>query len=238
VLTVRTGPAFGLIAQAALLALLAAAAQLGQIGYTAGVAYGVAVCYTLTWGLNRARSVALGPADWVTLTRAVLTGGILALVAESFSRTVSVPILVGLSTVALLLDWVDGQVARRTRTVSDLGARFDMEVDAFLMLVLSAYVARSMGAWVLSIGLMRYAFVAAGWVLRWMRGQLPPRFWRKFVAATQGIVLTVAASDRLPAPLAVAGVAGALALLVESFSRDVLWLYMHQPTVSEQPARQ
>ena len=42
-----------------------------------------------------------------------------------------------LSSVALALDGVDGQVARRTRTVSALGARFDMEVDAFLVLVLS-----------------------------------------------------------------------------------------------------
>ena len=39
------------------------------------------------------------------------------------------------------LDAVDGQVARRTGTVSALGARFDMEVDAFLILVLSVYVA-------------------------------------------------------------------------------------------------
>ena len=37
-----------------------------------------------------------------------------------------------------------------------------MEVDAFLLLVLSAYVAQDLGWWVLSIGLLRYAFVAAG----------------------------------------------------------------------------
>ena len=44
-------------------------------------------------------------------------------------------------SVALALDGVDGQVARRTGTVSALGARFDMEVDAFLVLVLSVHVA-------------------------------------------------------------------------------------------------
>ena len=74
-----------------------------------------------------------------------------------------------------------------------------MEVDAFLILVLSVYVARSSGAWVLAIGAMRYAFVAAGWVLPWMRGQLPPRYWRKVVAAIQGIVLVVAAPAAAPA---------------------------------------
>jgi phosphatidylglycerophosphate synthase len=227
VMTVRIGPALGLVAQAALLALVDAAADLRQLGWIIGVAYGVAVCFTLTSGLQRARLVALGPADWVTLSRAVLTGGILALVAESFFRPVSAPVLVTLSTVALILDWVDGRVARRTRTVSELGARFDMEVDAFLILVLSVYVARSMGAWVLAIGLMRYAFVAAGWMLRWMRGRLPERNWRKVVAASEGIVLTVGASTLLPMPLAIAAVVAALALLVESFGRDVMWLYRH-----------
>ena len=41
-----------------------------------------------------------------------------------------------------------------------------------------------MGAWVLAIGAARYAFLAATWPLLWMRAQLPPRLWRKTVAAT------------------------------------------------------
>ena len=69
--------------------------------------------------------------------------------------------LVAIGAVALALDGLDGWVARRNNTVSVLGARFDMEVDAFLILVLSVLVvphARAVGA---AIGLMRYAFVAA-----------------------------------------------------------------------------
>ena len=42
-----------------------------------------------------------------------------------------------LASVALILDGVDGKVARRTRNASAFGARFDMEVDAFLILVFS-----------------------------------------------------------------------------------------------------
>ena len=53
-------------------------------------------------------------------------------------------------------------------------------------------------AWVLAIGAARYVFLAAGWLLPWMRAPLPPRYWRKVVAATQGITLTVAAADVLP----------------------------------------
>ena len=42
--------------------------------------------------------------------------------------------------------------------------------------------------------LLRYAFVAAGWVLPWMAATLPPRYWRKVVTAVAGIGLTIAAS--------------------------------------------
>ena len=90
------------------------------------------------------------------------------------------------------------------------------------------YVARSAGAWVLAIGAARYAFLAAGWLLPWMRAPLPPRYWRKVVAATQGIVLTIAAADVLPPALTQAALVAALALLAESFGRDVWWLWSHR----------
>ena len=65
-----------------------------------------------------------------------------AVLARRRSRSIG-PTGPGLAlvVVALALDWVDGQVARRTGTCSAFGARFDMETDAFLILVLSAYAA-------------------------------------------------------------------------------------------------
>ena len=71
-------------------------------------------------------------------------------------------------------------------------------------------------------------FLAAGWLLPWMRAPLPRRDWRKVVAATQGIVLTVAAADVVPPTLMQAALAVALALLAESFGRDVWWLWRHR----------
>ena len=103
-----------------------------------------------------------GPANAVTAARSTLVGLITALVATSFTAPISVPLLIGLTVPALALDAVDGWIARRTHTISELGARFDMEVDAFLILVLSAYVAQDLGWWVLTIGLLRYAFVVGG----------------------------------------------------------------------------
>ena len=58
-----------------------------------------------------------------------------------------------------------------------------------------------------------------------MRGSLPPRYWRKVVAAIQGVVLTVAMGDALPGPLTTVVLLASLALLVESFGRDVAWLW-------------
>ena len=123
----------------------------------------------------------LGPADMVTLARALLVGGVTAVVAEGLlTGWTARGALVALAAVALVLDAVDGKVARRTGTTSPVGARFDMEVDAFLVLVLSVHVAGIVGPWALVIGGMRYAFVVAGWLLPWLRGAGAARAtWRR-----------------------------------------------------------
>ncbi|WP_309504662.1 MULTISPECIES: CDP-alcohol phosphatidyltransferase family protein [Nocardioides] len=133
----------------------------------------------------------------------------------------------GLTLVALglALDWVDGQVARRTGTASRFGARFDMETDAFLIAVLSGYAAAAYGWWVLLIGAARYLLWLAERVAPWLRRPVPPRYWRKVVAAVQGIVLAVALSGLVPRAVASAALVVALALLAESFGRDVWWLW-------------
>ncbi len=133
---------------------------------------------------------------------------------------------------ALLLDGVDGKVARRTGTCSPLGARFDMEVDAFLILVLSVYVATDLGPWVLLIGGMRYVFVAAARVWPWLTAPLPPSTARKTVAALQGVLLLVAGAHLLPRPANAGVVVLALGLLVWSFGRDVVWLWRTSRTAA------
>ncbi|RDG35680.1 CDP-alcohol phosphatidyltransferase family protein [Streptomyces corynorhini] len=214
-------------AQILLLAALATGSGLGPLGWLAGLAFTVATWALLTRALSRSwpRSRSFGPANGVTLARTTLIGGVTALVADSFAGPPAVTALVALTAVALILDAVDGQVARRTGTASALGARFDMEADAFLIMVLSVYVAMSLGPWVLLIGAMRYVFVAAARALPWLNGQLPPSMARKTVAALQGVVLLVAASGLLPRPAAFVLVLGALALLSWSFGRDIRGLW-------------
>jgi phosphatidylglycerophosphate synthase len=223
--TIRLATILGMLATAALLGVVSATAGLGVAGWIAGLAAGSAAAALLVTARMRSDPAAILPADWVTLTRAVLIAAVAGLVADSLRRPVSITALVALSTAAQVLDAVDGLVARRTGTATPLGARIDGEVDAFLILLLSITVSRDYGGWVLAIGAARYALLLAGWLIPWLAAPLPPRYWRKVVAAVQGIVLTIAASglpDRLTSMIAVAV---ALLLLAESFGRDVIWLY-------------
>ncbi|WP_426567183.1 CDP-alcohol phosphatidyltransferase family protein [Angustibacter sp. McL0619] len=230
---VQTGPLSGLVAQVGLLAALAGTVGVGAAGWAAGVGWTLTLTVVLAGAVVRHGRDRLGPADWVTLARATLAGGVAALVADSIIAGTSVPtartwMLVGLAALALVLDGVDGRVARWTGTSSELGARFDMEVDAFLILVLSVLVAGSFGAWVLAIGLARYAFVSLGRLQPWLRASSPPRYWCKVVAVVQGVVLTAAAAQVLPHLVATLALLVALALLVESFGRQVCWLWLHR----------
>jgi phosphatidylglycerophosphate synthase len=204
------------------LVVLAAAVPVSAAGWTVGLVVPVGAAVLVAAAIRRARPTRFGPANVVTSVRVVLVGLIAALAATALTEAVPPVAVVALAVPALVLDAVDGGVARRTGSVSALGARYDMEVDAFLLLVLGVLDGPRLGWWVLAIGLMRYAFVAAGRLLPSMRATLPPRYWRKVVTAANGIALVAAVV--LPPAAASVVVLAALGLLVESFSRDVVWL--------------
>src|SRR5829696_2125601 len=231
----RTGPAIGLVAQVLLLAVLVGAAGLGRAGWTVGVACAVTIATALARAL--APDERLGPASIVTLARATAAVGVAALAADSLAHATPAALLVALASVALALDAVDGWVARRTGTATALGARFDGEVDAFLIAALSVYAAPIYGAWVLAIGAARYGFLAGERLLPWMRAPLPRRRWRRGVAGMQGIVLTVAAAEVLPRALTQALLAVALAALAVSVGECTWWLWRRRDATRERRAR-
>src|SRR5687767_9269450 len=76
--TVLIGPATGLIGHVLLLALLGGTVGLDAAGWVVGVACGAIVDTALAVGLLRSGSERLGPAGWVTLTRATLAVGVAA----------------------------------------------------------------------------------------------------------------------------------------------------------------
>lgn len=169
----------------------------------------------------------IGPANRVTLFRATLLLPVCALALHSPVAEANVRwwiIVVG--AIVMVLDAVDGQVARRSGGGTRFGARFDMELDAFLLLALSVLVWRSgqAGPWVILIGLLRYLFVAAGWIWRDLTEELPESYRRKTVCVVQGVVLLTCLGPIIPAAMAATIAALALALLIWSFGVDVHWL--------------
>ena len=129
--------------------------------------------------------------------------------------------------VALALDGVDGWVARRTASTSAFGARFDMELDAFFILMLCGVLLSigKVGAFVLLIGLARYLFIAAQRLWPWLAADLPESLFRKGVCVWQITTLLICALPFVGAGSASLLAGAALALLVLSFGRDVRWLH-------------
>lgn len=209
----------------AVLAALLAMLGVGPAGWAAGLLSGLVLAVAAGRQAARDGVVVLGPADLVTLTRATLACVVAALVAEAYAGADVLQVLVPLTAVALALDFVDGRVARRTGTATAYGARLDGEADAFLILVLSVLVAGTYGAWVLAMGVVRYAYAVATRLLPWMQRPLPPRYWRKVVAACVGIALALAASGLVPVGMTYAVLGSAFVLLAESFGWDVVWLW-------------
>src|SRR5262245_16482988 len=169
-----------------------------------------------------------GAANSVTLARAALTALLWGVVGETMLGARDLDeslhwLLVVAATGALLLDGVDGWIARRNGMTSRFGADFDMEVDCLFMLALAllVYGTGRVGIWVLGSGLMRYLFVVAGWFQPMLAAPLKPLRRRKVICAVQGAVLIAALAPILPAevvpPLCLAG----LALLTYSFGADV-----------------
>lgn len=171
----------------------------------------------------------LGPANRVTLGRAVLVALVAGALAAPGWAQQHATWLAAVAGIALALDGVDGWVARRWRCASAFGARFDMELDAFLILVLCAHLVAmgKAGSWVLAIGAMRYGFVAAMRVWPWLDGPLPESGRRKLVCVLQVASLLLCLLPVVDAPSAAALLALALGLLAWSFAVDVRWRYVN-----------
>lgn len=169
-----------------------------------------------------------GPANQITTVRAVLVALVAGLVGEPRMPNTAAA-AVAASLVVTVLDGVDGRLARRNRIASAFGARFDMEVDALLILALSilAWRYEKAGAWVVLSGLMRYAFVAAGAIAAWLRAPVPPSRRRQTICVIQIVGLTLAMAPAIQPPLSTLLAAAALATLSYSFLVDILWLRRH-----------
>jgi phosphatidylglycerophosphate synthase len=217
------------MAAAMALRLLAAIGWRGVV--TTFSCYGLVAAFVV-FDLDRhAPHQRFGAANSVTLARAALTALLWGVVGETMLGARDLDqglrwLLAIAATWALVLDGVDGWVARRRGMTSRFGADFDLEVDCLFMLALAllVYGTGQVGIWVLSNGLMRYLFVAAGWLHPTLAAPLEPLRRRKVICVVQGAVLIATLAPILPPELAPPLCLAGLALLAYSFGADVLAL--------------
>ena len=179
-----------------------------------------------------------GTANAITLARAAGTA-LLAAVALEPRLIAGAAGWLAVAGAALLLalDGIDGWLARRQRLASEFGSRFDMEVDALLILVLAALALGlgKAGPWVLGLGVMRYAFVLAGWLVPALRAELPPSRRRKAVCVLQVATLGLLMLPGLDPPASTTLAALAFAALAWSFATDIRWLLRHAARAGPDP---
>lgn len=181
-----------------------------------GAVTGVALV-TLTAGFPHRT---IGLCNVATLARLAL---VLALVACLVADGAPPWGVFAVAVLAFALDGLDGWLARSEGRASGFGARFDMEVDSLLALVLAAlaWQSGSVGAYIIILGLPRYAFWIAQFPCPWLNGDLPERFSRKVVCVVQISALILALVPSVP-PFFASTVVGASALaLIWSFWLDV-----------------
>ena len=184
----------------------------------------------LVWhSLGCHQHAVFGQANAVTLLRAVsaaLLAGFIPIAADITSIGMLWAIAI-IATITLCMDGLDGYLARKQGLSSAFGARFDMEVDALLALIITLFLWQSekLGPWVLGLGLMRYAFLAAAIWLTPLQGELHPSLRRKSICVVQVGALCLMLCPLLSTPQVT--VVGLIALLglSYSFAVDIVWLF-------------
>jgi phosphatidylglycerophosphate synthase len=177
---------------------------------------------TLSFSLRCLPTSTLGAANNVTLARAGLVALLIGLIGETHVGWT--PFI--LAAAVLVLDGVDGWLARKLEACSDFGARFDMETDAFSLLAIACLVWQNdkAGPWVLLAGLMRYAFVAVIKAVPEFAAPLPPSFRRKAAFVIVAMTLISCLAPIVNPPLSLGLALAGLLTLTASFTIDMAYL--------------
>ncbi len=216
----------GFAAACGLLGLAVALAIAPPSGLVLYIVAALALWAGARWGIADHPFPRLGAANRLTYARGICVALVASLIPADLNETSRSVLAVA---VALLIaaDGGDGFLARRDGNASSFGARFDMEVDSALMLILAIIAARLGGAWLILLGLPRYIFVVAAYLWPFLAAPLPYSERRRIVCVLQGFGLVAAIYPwdyAMPAALA------ALIVLLLSFAIDVFWLWRQAPS--------
>lgn len=173
---------------------------------------------------NREALAALKPwggyANWVTGTRLLL---LVALsIAAPFLSDMQFFLLV---IIPLSMDALDGYLARRFGQSTYFGQYFDMETDAFYVLLLCflLYSQQKTGVWILIPGLLRYVYVLAINALKWQDREEKGTFLEQIIGA--GFFVVLAMAFIMPDPLGAYVLAIPATMVIGSFAYSFYGLW-------------
>lgn len=163
-----------------------------------------------------------GPANWITVSRFIIIAYVL-----TFFEVLPLPILVSLLSIAVLMDVLDGYIARRTNTQSDFGALFDMEVDSFYVLAMGLYFhfTTDFGLWLLIPGSIRYIYDIVRIVIVDEKFEPKRQSLAVFLAGFNFVLLIAALL--LPSDLSLLVLLISLMVVCASFSRSFFDLFKY-----------
>jgi phosphatidylglycerophosphate synthase len=132
----------------------------------------------------------------------------------------------GAAVIALLaLDGLDGALARRRGNTSEFGAHFDMETDAFtvLVVVFELWQRGAFATWILTAGLLRYLYVICCALLPPAAGEMPRSLLARYAFLI--LMLGLATGLALPPPLGSVGALVGTVVVTLSFARSFYFSY-------------
>jgi phosphatidylglycerophosphate synthase len=139
----------------------------------------------------------------------------------------SVPLWVlGVTVLAVFaLDGLDGWVAKRRGESSEFGAYFDMETDAYFVLLAGVVLVQRgrYGAWVLVVGLLRYVYVLTLALVPARGGEEPRSAFGRH--AFTSLMLGLSLGMVLGEPFGTVATALGCGLVTASFARSFYWSY-------------
>lgn len=169
----------------------------------------------------------LGPGNALTIGRGVLVALLAGFLLVPLPSGALARLPGALYALSVLLDFLDGQIARRSGDATDLGETLDLEFDALGLLVAPLLAVRygQLPVQYLAVGAARYAFAVGLWIRR--RRDLPvrplPASWvRRVLAAVQMVVVSAALLFIVRPPLSTAIATLAMVPFLVGFLRD--WL--------------
>jgi len=144
---------------------------------------------------------------------------ILIIIGSFLFSTASKEVIFGIMTGAVLLDVVDGYLARKHGQSSTFGQFFDMEVDAFFVLLMCFYYFQyqEVGWWILVPGIMRYVFKIFTSIVPKEGFVETKKSYAAIVAGTFFVILLACILYELPYALLVGSIA-----IVLSFSVSIV----------------